>query len=378
MLNKEEIARYSRHLLLPEIGIAGQEKLKNAKMLVIGAGGLGCPALQYLAATGIGKIGIVDFDKVEGSNLQRQVLYSAEDIGKLKAEVAVSKLYEQNPFVKFNSYAIRLDNENALNIISGYDVIIDGTDNFATRYLVNDACVLMNKPLIYGAIHKFEGQVSVLNYTDKSGKQGPTYRCLFPTPPKPGTTPNCSEVGVLGILPGIIGTLQATEAIKIICGIGEPLSGRLLLFDALSMNFMELKVNRSEEWINSAPKTKEEFAKTDYEYFCGTNNTETVSRSISVGELQSLIENNKEVRFLDVREPFTEPQFEELTDIQIALGDIQDQINLIPKDKTTIVFCQSGNRSKYAVEMLERDFGFTNLRNLEGGLAAWMNDHQLK
>ncbi|MDP1744961.1 MAG: HesA/MoeB/ThiF family protein, partial [Bacteroidota bacterium] len=220
MLNKEEIARYSRHLLLPEIGMAGQEKIKSAKILVIGAGGLGCPALQYLTAMGIGEIGIVDFDKVEESNLQRQILYSIEDIGKLKTEAAVSKLSKQNPFVKFNSYSVRLENKNAIELFSKYDLIIDGTDNFATRYLVNDACIILNKPLIYGSIYKFEGQVSVLNYTDSSGQSGPTYRCLFPTPPLSGSIPNCSEIGVLGVLPGIIGTLQATEAIKIISGIG--------------------------------------------------------------------------------------------------------------------------------------------------------------
>ncbi|MCE9539197.1 MAG: HesA/MoeB/ThiF family protein, partial [Bacteroidetes bacterium] len=201
MLNKEEIARYSRHLLLPEIGMGGQEKIKSAKVLVIGAGGLGCPALQYLTAMGIGEIGIVDFDKVEESNLQRQILYSVEDIGKLKTEAAISRLSKQNPFVKFNSYPVPLDNQNALDFFSRYDLIIDGTDNFATRYLVNDACVLLNKPLISRSIYKFEGQVSVLNYTGSDGHTGPTYRCLFPSPPPLGSIPNCSEIGVLGVLP---------------------------------------------------------------------------------------------------------------------------------------------------------------------------------
>ncbi|MES2285656.1 MAG: molybdopterin-synthase adenylyltransferase MoeB [Bacteroidota bacterium] len=371
MLNKEEIARYSRHLLLPEIGVTGQEKIKTAKVLVIGAGGLGCPALQYLTAMGIGEIGIVDFDIVEESNLQRQILYSLEDIGKLKTEAAVSKLSKQNPFVKFNSYPVRLDNQNAIELFSGYDLILDGTDNFATRYLVNDVCVLLNKPLVYGSIYKFEGQVSVLNYTNSEGQPGPTYRCLFPSPPASGSILNCSEIGVLGVLPGIIGTLQATEAIKIISGIGEPLSGRLLLFDALAMNFQVIEIARNNEWINSAPKNIEEFLKTDYEYFCGNKNSESSTKSISADELKSILENNIEVQLLDVREPFEEPQISELIDLQIPLGDIHNHADLISKEKKVIVFCKSGSRSKRAIEILEKDFGFTNLHNLEGGITTW-------
>lgn len=371
MLNKEEIARYSRHLLLSEIGMTGQEKIKSAKILVIGAGGLGCPALQYLTAMGIGEIGIVDFDKVEESNLQRQILYSIEDIGKLKTEAAVSKLSKQNPFVKFNSYPVRLDNQNAIELFSKYDLIIDGTDNFATRYLVNDACVILNKPLIYGSIYKFEGQVSVLNYTDSSGQSGPTYRCLFPTPPPSGSIPNCSEIGVLGVLPGIIGTLQATEAIKIISGIGVPLSGKLLLFDALAMSFQVIEIARNNEWINSAPKNIEEFLKTDYEYFCGNKNSESSTKSISVNELKLIIENKLDVQLLDVRETFEEPQISELMDLKIPLGDIHNQTHLISKNKKVIVFCKSGSRSKRAIEILEKDFGFTNLHNLEGGIISW-------
>lgn len=371
MLNKEEIARYSRHLLLPEIGMTGQEKIKSAKILVIGAGGLGCPALQYLTAMGIGEIGIVDFDKVEESNLQRQILYSVEDIWKLKTEAAILKLSKQNPFVKFNSYPVRLENQNAIELFSKYDLIIDGTDNFATRYLVNDACVILNKPLIYGSIYKFEGQVSVLNYTDSSGQSGPTYRCLFPTPPLSGSIPNCSEIGVLGVLPGIIGTLQATEAIKIISGIGEPLSGKLLLFDALAMSFQVIGISRNNEWINSAPKNIEEFLETDYEYFCGNKNSGSSTKSISAYELKLIIENNSDVQLLDVREPFEEPQISELIDLKIPLGDIHNQTHLISKKKKVIVFCKSGSRSKRAIEILEKDFGFTNLHNLEGGIISW-------
>lgn len=371
MLSEKELVRYSRHLLLPEIGLTGQEKIKTAKVLVIGAGGLGCPALVYLTAMGIGEIGIVDFDKVEESNLQRQILYSVDDIGKLKIEAAASKLNKQNPFVKFNSYPVRFYNENALEIISNYDIVIDGTDNFATRYLINDACVLMNKPLVYGAIYKFEGQVSVLNYTDSSGKTGPTYRCLFPTPPPSGSVPNCSEIGVLGILPGIIGTLQATETIKIITGIGKLLSGKLLLFDALSMNFQTIEIARNNEWRGSAPKNILEFLKTDYEYFCGNKNKESTVKSISVNELQLMIENKSEIQLLDVRESFEQPQIEELIDLQIPLAELSTQTQLISKNKKVIVFCKSGGRSKRAIELLEKEFGFTNLYNLEGGVMAW-------
>lgn len=378
MLTKEELARYSRHLLLPEIGIGGQEKIKRAKILMIGTGGLGCPALVYLTAMGIGEIGIVDFDIVEESNLQRQILYSVEDIGKLKTEAAVSKLSKQNPFVRFSPYSFRLNNQNALELISGYDIIIDGTDNFATRYLVNDACILMNKPLVYGSIYKFEGQVSVLNYTDGLGKSGPTYRCLFPAPPSSGSVPNCSEIGVLGVLPGIIGTLQATEAIKIITGIGAPLSGKLLLFDALAMNFQMIEIARNDEWINSAPKNKQEFLKTDYEYFCGNKNNppnsifkEESIKSISVNELHLIIENKSEVQLLDVREPYEHPQIDELIDLQIPLGNLANHSHLISKNKKVIVFCKSGVRSKHAIELLEKEFGFSNLYNLVGGVMAW-------
>ncbi len=267
MLSKEEISRYNRHLILPGFGVQSQEKLKQSKVLVIGAGGLGCPVLLYLTAAGVGEIGIVDFDTVEESNLQRQVLFTVNDIGKPKAEVAAAKLSLQNQFIKFNTYSLRLENKSALAIFPEYDIIIDGTDNFATRYLVNDACVLLGKPLVHGAIYKFEGQVSVFNYTDRSGKTGPSYRCLFPVPPAAGSVANCSEIGVLGVLPGIIGTLQATEAIKLITGIGEPLSGKLMLFDALTMNSTLVKINRNQARVNDVPKDTAAFLKTDYDFF---------------------------------------------------------------------------------------------------------------
>ena len=372
MFNKEEIERYSRHLLLPEIGIAGQEKIKKSKVLVIGAGGLGCPALQYLTAIGIGEIGIVDFDKIEASNLQRQILYTVEDIGKLKAHVAVEKLSNQNPFVKLVPLPLRLDNKNALEIISQYDIILDGTDNFATRYLVNDACVILNKPLVYGSIHKFQGQVSVLNYTDNNKKTGPTYRCLFPEPPKSGSIQNCAEAGVLGVLPGVVGTLQAAETIKIITGIGEILSRKLLLFDALTMNFQIIEINRNDGWTKAAPKNKEEFLKMDYDFFCGNNVHKGSTKSISVNELKLKIQNKEDFCLLDVREFMEQPQIDELIDLQIPLSEVSEKTHLISKSKKVIVMCKGGTRSKRAIEILENDFGFNNLYNLEGGIMEWM------
>src|ERR1017187_2761519 len=265
MLNQDEINRYHRHIQLSEIGIEGQGKLKQSKVLVIGAGGLGCPVLQYLTAAGVGTLGIVDFDKVDESNLQRQILYGIDDIGKPKVECAVNRLSQQNPFVKFISHNIQLTNQNAIDIINNYDIIIDGTDNFPTRYLVNDACVLLNKPLVYGSINKFEGQVSVFNYLINETKRSATYRCLFPNPPSAADVPNCSEVGVLGVLPGIIGTLQANETIKIITEIGDVLSGKLLILNALSMQFYTIAFTRDNTVANSI--TLEQFKKNDYELF---------------------------------------------------------------------------------------------------------------
>jgi molybdopterin/thiamine biosynthesis adenylyltransferase/rhodanese-related sulfurtransferase len=366
MLSPEELSRYSRHLLLSEFGMAGQEKLKAAKVLVIGAGGLGCPVLMYLTAAGVGEIGIADDDKVEISNLQRQVLYSTADAGSSKAVTAAKKLRQQNPFVKFNVHELRLDNSNALDIISTYDVIVDGTDNFATRYLVNDACVILNKPLVYGSISQFEGQVSVFNFNN-----GPTYRCLFPTPPPPGTVLSCAEAGVLGVLPGIIGSMQANETIKLITGIGETLSGRLLLFDALSLRFTTLDISRNEAWKKTAPSTSEEILKTDYAYFCGS--TLAAGKSITAKQLQELLNDKSELQLVDVREPGEEPQLSELPGLNIPLGKITDSAHLISRDKKVVVFCRSGVRSLRAIQLLERDLGFSNLYNLEGGI---MNYHQ--
>lgn len=380
MLSKEELARYSRHLSLSKFGTEGQEKLKCAKVLMIGAGGLGCPALQYLTAAGIGEIGIVDFDKVDISNLQRQILYSTEDIGSSKAETAAKKLSKQNPFVKFNVHNLKLDNKNALDIFKAYDLIIDGSDNFATRYLVNDVCVLLNKPLVYGSIFKFEGQVSVFNFSAKGGSafggnNGPTYRCVFPEPPE--SSPNCSEVGVIGVLPGIIGMIQATEAIKIITGIGETLSGRLLLFDAMSMNFNSMIVTRTEEGANASPKNETELLKMDYEYFC-ERKIDSFLNTISVNELHSLIEKKEKLQLLDVREINEQPKIEELSELQIPLKELSSKLNLITTDKKVIVFCQSGTRSKRAIEILEKEFPSTTFYSLQGGINEWVKAFELK
>lgn len=372
MLSKEELSRYNRHLILPGFGLQGQEKLKQSKVLVIGAGGLGCPVLLYLTAAGVGEIGIIDFDTVEESNLQRQILFSQDDIGKSKAEAAGKKLAKQNPHINFNIYSIRLHTYNALEIFEHYDVIIDGTDNFATRYLVNDACVLLGKPLVYGAIYKFEGQVSVFNYATTA----PTYRCLFPLPPAAGSVANCSEIGVLGVLPGIVGMLQATEAIKIITGIGTVLSGKILLVDALSMNFLSVDLSRNENaWKTTAPATPDEFLGKDYDFFCGNKSASDVNKITAV-ELQQIIDNKNEIQLLDVREPNEQPLVKELTDLQIPLDEIQNYVNEISKTKKVIVFCKGGTRSKRAIELLEKEFAFTNLYNLEGGVMEWIKHNQ--
>jgi sulfur-carrier protein adenylyltransferase/sulfurtransferase len=365
MLSEEEIHRYNRQLLLEGFGLEGQEKLKQARVLVIGAGGLGCPALIYLAAAGVGKLGIVDDDKIAVSNLHRQVLYTGADAGQFKAHTAAKKLREQNPFVEFHAHELRLNNQNALELFSSYDVIVDGSDNFATRYLVNDACVILDRPLVYGAISRFEGQVSVFNLKGK----GPTYRCLFPSPPLPGTVLNCAEAGVLGVLPGIIGTLQASETIKIITGIGETLSGRLLLADALGMRFTTLDIQRSETWKSTAPLTPEAFLKTDYAWFCGSRIS---GNRISAAELRRLLIDKAGIQLLDVREPGELPD-PGLNAMKIPLNELEQAHERVPREKKVVVFCRSGVRSQRAIDLLENKFGFTNLYNLEGGIMQWQD-----
>ncbi len=378
MLNEKEIARYNRHLILPGFGMEAQEKLKKAKVLVVGAGGLGCPILQYLTAAGVGEIGIIDFDVVDESNLQRQILFSVHDIGKSKAEIAATKLSEQNPFVNFRIFKIRLTNKNALKLLNEFDVIVDGTDNFSTRYLVNDACVILDKPLVYGSIYKFEGQVSVFNFIDKNGTNGPNLRCLFPDPPSAGSIPNCSEIGVIGVLPGIIGTLQALETIKIITGIGEPLSGKLMLFDALQMKMQVMEFEKKTECCKIIPEAYQKFLEMDYDLMCGITPDSTEIKFISPMELRKLLEDKKNIQLLDVREHGEFPIIEELIGIHIPVGEIENKINLLSLEKMTVVYCRSGMRSRKAIELLETKYKFKNLYNLEGGIMEWINQYQKK
>jgi adenylyltransferase/sulfurtransferase len=363
MLTKEEINRYSRHIIMPEIGIEGQEKLKQAKVLVVGAGGLGCPVLQYLTAAGVGIIGIVDDDIVDETNLQRQVLYNKEETGKQKADVAAKKLKLQNQNVHLISHIIRLTSANALDLIKDYDLVIDGSDNFPTRYLVNDACVMLNKPLVFGSIFKFAGQVSVFNY-----KNGPTYRCLFPEPPV--DSPNCAEIGVLGVLPGIIGTLMANEALKIILGIGEILSGKLFVLDALNFQTQVISFEKNPENLKIRSLI-------DYDIFCsppsplgrvGVRQGET--KEISVAELKNLIDNKNDFQLIDVRE-VNEHALSNIKGENIPLGSIDKNSDKISRTKQVIIYCRSGARSKKAIELLQQKYGFTNLYNLAGGIDAW-------
>ncbi len=349
MFTVEELKQYNRHLILDKIGEEGQLKLKRSKVLVIGAGGLGCPILQYLTAAGVGTIGIIDHDVVDQSNLQRQILYTFDDIGKSKAETAKNRLSRLNPFIEFNVYKERLTKKNALSLFEMYDVIVDGSDNFATRYLTNDATVLTDKPLVYGAIFKFEGQVSVFNF-----KGSATYRCLYPTPPKPEESPNCSEIGVIGVLPGIIGSLQANETIKIICGVGEVLANKLLMFDTLSMRQMALKFERTK---NAEVDKLEE----DYEFFCGIK---PIGKEISLTDLES---HKEKYNLLDVREHW-EREEKHIGGQHIPLGELTNRYQEVISEKPLVVYCKSGMRSKAAITLLKKKLSNDiTLVNLKGG-----------
>jgi molybdopterin/thiamine biosynthesis adenylyltransferase/rhodanese-related sulfurtransferase len=356
-LSNKENNRYSRQLLLDKVGMAGQLKLKKAKTLVIGAGGLGCPILMYLTAAGVGTIGIIDFDTIDESNLQRQILFDTADVGKSKSITAKQKLESQNPLIKIEAFNYALSNQNAIELFSNYDIIIDGTDNFSTRYMVSDACVLANKPLVYGAIHKFEGQVSVFNY-----KNGPTYRCLFPTPPVSGSIPSCSEVGVIGVLPGTIGTQQANEAIKMILEIGNVMSGRLLIYDSLQPSFLEIKIQKSVELVDFGISNISDFENYDYSFSC---ETDTIEKGITKSKLMDLSSNTL---VLDVREDWEKPKITNKQVINIPLDELDDHIDDIPKDKTIYVVCQKGGRSQSAIDFLKKEYNYTNLINVDGGL----------
>jgi len=352
-MTTEELKRYNRHIILPEIGLEGQLKLKNARVLVIGAGGLGCPLLQYLTAAGVGTIGIVDDDKVDASNLQRQILYNLQDVGVPKAIVAAQKLKAQNPYCEFKAYEVRLTKVNALEILADYDIVVDGSDNFPTRYLVNDACVMLNKPLVFGSVFKFEGQVAVFNFNDSA-----TYRCLFPLPPQAEEVPNCSDIGVLGVLPGIIGLLQANEVIKMITGVGEVLSGQLLRFDALCMSFEVFSFG-----LDAANKKLSSFA--DYDQFCGVG-----VKEISAEELKEKIRAGENIQIIDVREP-AEYEVKNIGALSIPLRELIENLDKVARDIPVIVHCQGGSRSKKAVALLVEK-GFNNARSLKGGIAEFI------
>lgn len=354
---KMKSERYSRQLLLPEIGIQGQQKLTDAKVLVVGCGGLGCPILLYLTAAGVGTIGLMDDDLVTLSNLQRQVLYQQADIGKPKVSIAEERLMALNNEVSFRVYQERLTPQNAISIFSQYDIIVDATDNFATRYLINDACVLIHKPFVSGAISKFEGQVSVFNYNN-----GPTYRDLFPTPPPPELAPNCSIQGIMGVVTGIVGSLQANEVIKLITEIGEVLGGKLLLLDLLSNQQRVIAISKIE---SAMPITK----LIDYENFCGISENSNNSENIkNINKFECLeLSNMNEIQVIDVREADEYARFNIGAD-NIPLSEIEDRLTEIKTDRPVVVVCQSGVRSKRAVQLLQEKFGLTNLYNLTGGL----------
>lgn len=358
---KEELARYNRHIIIPDFGIEAQKKLKAAKVLVIGSGGLGSPLLLYLAAAGVGTLGIVDLDVVDDSNLQRQVLFGVQDIGIPKAEAAKIRLKQLNPHIKIKTYNTQFTSKNALEIIKDYDVVADGTDNFPTRYLVNDASVLAGIPNVYASIFQFEGQVSVFNYTDKNGTKGPNYRDLYPTPPEPGLIPNCAEGGVLGVLPGIIGSLQANEVIKVITGVGEPLSGRFFVFDALTFETRTLKITKR---ANST-EIKELI---DYEQFCGISAIEKPVKEISTLELENWISNGEDFQIIDVRETSEYEQINIGAHL-IPLGEVIARNHEIEREKKVVIHCRSGARSAKAIRQLE-EIGFDNLYNLKGGILA--------
>jgi adenylyltransferase/sulfurtransferase len=374
VFSHEEIARYSRHLIMPEVGMSGQRKLKAASVLIVGTGGLGSPLAMYLAAAGIGRIGLVDYDMVDISNLQRQVIHGTSSIGKPKLESAKARMQDINPHIQIDTYNIPLTSENALDILAPYDVIIDGTDNFPTRYLVNDACVILGKPNVYGSIFRFEGQASVFD-----ARQGPCYRCLFPAPPPPGLVPSCAEGGVLGVLPGTIGAIQATETIKLILGIGEPLVGRLMLYDALSMSFEYVRLRKNPHCpVCGENPTLTELI--DYEQFCGMpghdrsifhTGSEALVEGITAREVKTKLDAGEDILLLDVREPHEW----EIADIaqathHVPKGEILEHLGDLDTAREIVVYCRTGGRSADVIMTLKQH-GYTRLKNLLGGINAW-------
>jgi molybdopterin/thiamine biosynthesis adenylyltransferase/rhodanese-related sulfurtransferase len=370
--SREELARYNRHIIIPEFGLEAQQKLKASKVLVIGSGGLGSPVLLYLAAAGIGTIGIVDFDVVDDSNLQRQVLFGVGEVGLPKVEAAKRRLESLNPHIKLNIYNTQLTSQNALTLIKDYDVVADGTDNFPTRYLVNDACVLLGKVNVYASIFQFEGQISVFNYRNSKGEVGPNYRDLYATPPPAGLVPSCSEGGVLGVLPGILGSLQALEVIKVITGVGEVLSGRFYSFDALNFQSRTFNIKRNPaNPLNGNNPTIKELI--DYEQFCGVKAVEKKIKEINAIELDEWQTRGEAFQIIDVREPY-EYEIVNIGAELIPLATVLDNVNKIARDKKVVVQCKTGNRSGKAIRELEEKFGFENLYNLKGGILGYIDD----
>ena len=373
-LSKEELARYNRHIIIKDFGLEAQKKLKASRVLVIGAGGLGSPALLYLAAAGVGTIGLVDFDVVDDSNLQRQVLFGVNEVGKPKVEAARQRLQSLNPFINLEVHNVQLTSANALELIAKYDLVADGTDNFPTRYLVNDACVMLDKPNVYASIFQFEGQVSVFNYRNAEGERGPNYRDLYATPPPPGLVPSCAEGGVLGVLPGIIGSLQALEVIKVITGVGDVLSGRFFVFDALTFETRTFKISRNPaNPLNGTNPTIHQLI--DYEEFCGLKTVQRPVKEISVKELHDWQTSGEDFQFIDVREPH-EYDIVNLGALLIPLGDIEAQAGKIDRHRKVVIHCKTGNRSAKAIRALEDKFGFENLYNLKAGILGYIDDIQ--
>jgi sulfur-carrier protein adenylyltransferase/sulfurtransferase len=367
-----ELARYNRHIIIPGFGMEAQQKLQAAKVLVIGSGGLGSPVLLYLAAAGIGHIGIVDFDVVDDSNLQRQVLFGVEAVGQPKVEAAKKRLEALNPHIHIELYNTQLTSQNALEIIRNYDVVADGTDNFPTRYLVNDACVLLDKPNVYASIFQFEGQVSVFNYSNEKGERGPNYRDLYPTPPPPGLVPNCAEGGVLGVLPGIIGSMQANEVIKVITGVGQPLSGRFFTFDALEFETRTFNIKRrADNPLNG--ENPSITALIDYEHFCGMKAVEKPVKEITAAELYQWQVRGEKFQLIDVREPDEYEKVNIGADL-IPLGTVSDHADKISREIKVVIHCKLGGRSAKAIRELEEKFGYENLYNLKGGIFAYIDE----
>ncbi|HPP63398.1 MAG TPA: molybdopterin-synthase adenylyltransferase MoeB [Anaerolineales bacterium] len=372
-LSRDEILRYSRHLLIPEIGLEGQQKLKAASALIIGAGGLGSPAALYLAAAGVGRIGLVDYDVVDESNLQRQVIHGTEAIGKLKVENAKRRLLDINPRIQVDAYNEVFTSANAMRIAKEYDVLLDGTDNFPTRYLSNDVCVFLGKPNVYGSIYRFDGQASVFY-----AKEGPCYRCLFPEPPPPGLVPSCAEGGVLGVLPAVIGSLQATEALKLLLGIGDPLIGRLLLYNALDMSFDFIKLKKNPNCRVCGPNA-DVTELVDYEAFCGlpshdrADDSASADWDISARDLQTRLARDPNLLLLDVREPH-ELRISSIRDsVNIPLGQLTARLSELDTAREMVILCKSGTRSRRALELLV-SAGFKKVKNLHGGINAWARD----